>query len=579
MKKLLVGLWLYAVECLVATCATAATVRNFTVEFDANGGTKTITCYKYNNITEYEYNYASTGVYSQNWIEDVLVNGLAFEDGIETIGYHSLIITGGVRYPGITRVITAVNGTALELRVKCARNTGAARSFTGQLNRWDTLTIKQAAGESPTTYTVTYKPGANGTGSQQTATKTKDVSLTLKGATFTRTGYTQTGWSTSDGGAKVYNLSASYTGNSALTLYPFWTANTYTVAFNANGGTGTMSNMSMTYDVVKTLTGNCFTKSGSEFAGWATSAGGNVVYANGASVENLTATQGATVTLYAKWTACIVGPWGDDPYIGDEETAQLPPTWIVNVSLSVYGEPAPSGSCVAGFDVAGVLRAFGTVENNGNLDICVSATEGTRLYWKVWIFGASVSEILDAAGTYVTQTPGFDYYDVCISVVDVVPQTISIHRAGWNLVSFNVLPDDPSPESVFADVSDNIQSVVSGTKRWTPQSGGRLAELKMGVGYWVKTTADNVEWTISGEPEEDVSVSVTQGWNLIGYPLLESGAPETVLRSAANAGIISSVVSGTKRWTPQSGGRLTELAPGIGYWLKADKAGTFRFDK
>ena len=74
------------------------------------------------------------------------------------------------------------------------------------------------------TYAITYMPGANGTGFQQTATKTKDVALTLKDAIFTRTGYTQTGWATRDGGAKAYNLGASYTANAALTLYPFWTA-------------------------------------------------------------------------------------------------------------------------------------------------------------------------------------------------------------------------------------------------------------------------------------------------------------------------------------------------------------------
>ena len=78
------------------------------------------------------------------------------------------------------------------------------------------------------TYTVTYKPGANGSGSQQTATKTHGVALTLRGATFTRSGYTQTGWSTSDGGAKAYNLSASYTANAAIMLYPYWTANSGT---------------------------------------------------------------------------------------------------------------------------------------------------------------------------------------------------------------------------------------------------------------------------------------------------------------------------------------------------------------
>ncbi len=76
----------------------------------------------------------------------------------------------------------------------------------------------------PATYTVTYKPGSYGSGSQQTATKTQDVALTLKGEIFTRSGYTQTGWSTSDGGAKSYNLFASYTANASVTLYPCWTA-------------------------------------------------------------------------------------------------------------------------------------------------------------------------------------------------------------------------------------------------------------------------------------------------------------------------------------------------------------------
>ena len=47
--------------------------------------------------------------------------------------------------------------------------------------------------------------------------------LVLKGATFTRSGYTQTGWATSDGGVKAYDLGAYYTANAAITLYPFWT--------------------------------------------------------------------------------------------------------------------------------------------------------------------------------------------------------------------------------------------------------------------------------------------------------------------------------------------------------------------
>ena len=105
------------------------------------------------------------------------------------------------------------------------------------------------------TYTITYKPGSSGTGSQSTATKTYNVALTLKGATFTRTGYAQTGWATSDGGAQAYALSASYTANAAATLFPVWTATKSTVS-TTNGTlntaqtiTITRSNNSYTHDL------------------------------------------------------------------------------------------------------------------------------------------------------------------------------------------------------------------------------------------------------------------------------------------------------------------------------------------
>ena len=83
---------------------------------------------------------------------------------------------------------------------------------------------------------VTYKPGENGTGNAVTDIKFYNDALTLRGALFTRTGYTQTGWATVDGGEKVYGLDAVYTKNEALTLYPVWNTNKYTITFDTNGG-------------------------------------------------------------------------------------------------------------------------------------------------------------------------------------------------------------------------------------------------------------------------------------------------------------------------------------------------------
>ena len=84
-------------------------------------------------------------------------------------------------------------------------------------------------------YDVTYNAGANGTGSVEGQKKTHDVTLTLSSETFTREGYTQDGWSTTDGGSKDYELGGSYTANAAITLYPHWAINNYTVSWSVNG--------------------------------------------------------------------------------------------------------------------------------------------------------------------------------------------------------------------------------------------------------------------------------------------------------------------------------------------------------
>ncbi|MBP5450306.1 MAG: InlB B-repeat-containing protein, partial [Spirochaetales bacterium] len=77
----------------------------------------------------------------------------------------------------------------------------------------------------------------------------------------------------------------------------------YAIQFNNNGGEGTVANQDMTCDVSADLTANTFTRTGYTFQGWAETANGDVKYANQARVNNLSATNGTIVTLYAVWTA------------------------------------------------------------------------------------------------------------------------------------------------------------------------------------------------------------------------------------------------------------------------------------
>ena len=120
-----------------------------------------------------------------------------------------------------------------------------------------------------------------------------------------RTGYTFAGWHADSELTGLYNFSSVVIED--ITLYAEWAPVSYTVAYNKNAtdAAGTMENSSHTYDVEKTLSANAFTRTGYTFSGWARTAGGAAEFSDGASVTNLSAAAGGTVTLYAVWYSTV----------------------------------------------------------------------------------------------------------------------------------------------------------------------------------------------------------------------------------------------------------------------------------
>ncbi len=81
-----------------------------------------------------------------------------------------------------------------------------------------------------------------------------------------------------------------------MTSSTFEVAGPLTISFDANGGTGTMTDQTVTYNVSAAIKDNAFSREGYSFIGWATSAEGEKVYNDKQSVA-FTNSQ----TLYAKW--------------------------------------------------------------------------------------------------------------------------------------------------------------------------------------------------------------------------------------------------------------------------------------
>lgn len=155
-----------------------------------------------------------------------------------------------------------------------------------------------------TSYTISYNANG-GTGAPSSQTKWYGTALTLSNTKPTRTGYTFKCWNTTfSSGTVSFNPGGSYTTESNATLYAVWEPLTYSVKYNANGGTGAPSSQTKTYGVSLTLSSTKPTRTNYTFKGWGTSSGATTVaYAAGASY-----TKNAAITLYAIWELAYTKP-------------------------------------------------------------------------------------------------------------------------------------------------------------------------------------------------------------------------------------------------------------------------------
>ena len=265
-----------------------------------------------------------------------------------------------------------------------ANKEGSGYNVGGTFTFLDDTTLY--ASWTPNTYAVSYNANG-GSGSTSSSSHTYDAAKALTANSFTRTGYTFAGWATSSGGGVVYSngqsvLNLSSVNGATVSLWAVWTANSYTVSYNANGGSGSTDSSSHTYGIAKTLTANGFSRTGYTFAGWTTSAGGAVVYAGGQNISNLTSVNGATVTLYAVWTANIY-----------------------TVSYNANGGSGSTSSSSHTYDAAKTLTANGFTRVGYTFAGWATGADGTALYTDEGSVSNLALEDSATVTLYATWTP------------------------------------------------------------------------------------------------------------------------------------------------------------------------------
>ena len=230
----------------------------YTIHFDANGGTGTMPDQKVFDTQTVNLNlntFTRTGFTHDGWNTSADGNGADYADGASVIS---------LAQPGSTITLYAKwRSNDFNITYNLDGGTVEISNPTSYDENTETFTLN-----NPTKEGYTFK-GWSGTG----LTGDENLTVTIaKGSSGDRT----------------------YVAN--------YIPNTYYIRFNSNGGTGTMNNQEMTYGTAATLTPNSFEKTDYSFTEWNTEPDGTGTgYDDEESVNNLTATDGEIIDLYAQW--------------------------------------------------------------------------------------------------------------------------------------------------------------------------------------------------------------------------------------------------------------------------------------
>ena len=300
-----------------------------------------------------------------------------------TIAIDGQTRSGSYNINGVSGATRISTGTITVNKQGSARNISLSASFGFNLT-WSgtyagtlttTGTLKIDAKQSST---VSYNANG-GSGAPGSQTKWYGEILTLSSTRPTRNGYTFVGWATSSGGSAVYQPGGKYGDDKSVTLYAVWSTDSYTITYNANGGSGAPAAQTKKHDAVIYLSSTKPTRSGYTFNGWGTAPGSTTVaYAAGALYA-----ANASITLYAIWSVTYNPPrianvkmdrCGSDGTLKDDGTyIRVTCNWATDVTANTmyirYKRSDSSSWSSSSYTLSGTSGSVNQVVGSGSINV------------------------------------------------------------------------------------------------------------------------------------------------------------------------------------------------------------------
>ncbi len=530
------------------------TAAMYTVTFDANGGTTPVPTSK---VVTYDAAYGTLATTSRT--------GYTFN------GWFTAA-SGGSQVTAATIVNTAANHTLYA--------------------QWTGLT-----------YTVTFDANGGTTAVPTSKVVTYDAAYgTL--ATTSRTGYTFNGWFTAASGGSQVTAATIMTTAENHTLYAQWTALTYTVTFDANGGTAPVpTSKVVTYDSTYGTLATT-SRTGYILDGWFTAASGGI-QVTAATIVTTTENH----TLYAQWTE-LSNPIVTSEAVPSDAAPRVGDTITVSVNIDIAGAALASYTGNLDWDPAILAyHSYSAAPPAGFTGVVNTGQAGTG---HITFNGANAT---GSEGSIVLITITFDVVGPGTSALDLAYDPMSAPAPTFeNLLPYlTVTPGQvvvPQPPSHTVTFMSN-----DGTGSMSPQTANIPTALTLNAftrtdytfSHW-NTAANNSGTTYANgatysfaadltlyaqwiESPDTYSIPLYAGWNLVSFNLHPSNTAIATVLSSIN-GNYNLVYAWDATGAHSSGGNwvkydptgpgyqnsLLELDQTIGFWIHMTAADTLEIN-
>ena len=249
---------------------------------------------------------------------------------------------------------------------------------------------------------------------------------------------------------------------------------TYIIKYDANGGTGSMSNQTFTYNTTQNLSSNTFVKNASVFSGWATTADGPVVYTDGQSVRNLLNSNNSTLILYAVWTP-------DENPITPDSSLPLTTGWnFISVPKTLNASNNTAGSL------------FGSVDTRDKNILGYNTQTGT------WV-PLAIADVIQPLNGYWIYAAAETAINLTYPSTPTLPSVKTLYP-GWNAVGLSS-GENTTADNALACLGSSWKTVIpwnlaDGSYDTVIINGGSGANgpdrlMTLGNGYWLYVDAQS----------------------------------------------------------------------------------------